>query len=229
MPMVPEAIVAMLACARLGVMHSVVFAGFSATRAAGPHRGREAKMVITTDGQFRRGQAVSLKTGVDEAIDGLGADSPVEHVVVVRRTGIDVAVDRGPRPVVGRDRPEGLHRAHPRGVRRRAPAVPALHLGHHRQAQGHRAHLGRLPDPGVLHPLQRLRPQSRTPTCTGAPPTSAGSPATPTSSTGRCPTASPRWSTRAPRPRPTSTATSRSSKSTVSQSITPRRRWSARS
>lgn len=89
MPMVPEAIIAMLACARLGAMHSVVFAGFSASALKARIDDAQAKLVITTDGQYRRGQAVSLKTGVDEAIEGLGDDSPVEHVLVVRRTGID--------------------------------------------------------------------------------------------------------------------------------------------
>lgn len=89
MPMVPEAIVAMLACARLGVLHSVVFAGFSASALRARIDDATAKVVITTDGQYRRGKAVSLKAGVDEAIDGL-ENSPVEHVLVVRRTGIDV-------------------------------------------------------------------------------------------------------------------------------------------
>jgi acetyl-CoA synthetase len=86
MPMVPEAIVAMLACARLGIMHSVVFAGFSATALAARIEDAEAKLVITTDGQYRRGAAVSLKEPVDEAVDG---QPSVEHVLVVRRTGID--------------------------------------------------------------------------------------------------------------------------------------------
>ena len=95
MPMVPEAIIAMLACARLGVMHSVVFAGFSASALKARIEDASAKMVITTDGQYRRGAAVSLKDGVDEAIAGLGDNSPVEHVLVVRRTGIDVAWTEG--------------------------------------------------------------------------------------------------------------------------------------
>ena len=87
MPMVPEAIVAMLACARLGVMHSVVFAGFSATALRARVEDAQAKVVVTTDGQYRRGQAVALKPAVDEAV----ADQDcVEHVLVVRRTGIDV-------------------------------------------------------------------------------------------------------------------------------------------
>src|SRR6266850_2182056 len=70
MPMVPEAIVSMLACARLGVLHSVVFAGFSATALAARIEDAKAKLVITTDGQYRRGAAVSLKEPVDEAVDG---------------------------------------------------------------------------------------------------------------------------------------------------------------
>jgi acetyl-CoA synthetase len=92
MPMVPEAIVAMLACARLGVMHSVVFAGYSAPALRARIEDAEAKLVITTDGQYRRGKAVSLKEAVNEAV-GPGPDgekSPVQHVLVVRRTGIDV-------------------------------------------------------------------------------------------------------------------------------------------
>jgi acetyl-CoA synthetase len=92
MPMVPEAIVSMLACARLGILHSVVFAGFSATALRARIEDAEAKFVITTDGQYRRGKAVSLKESVDEAVDGLTAaeNGPVQHVLVVRRCGIDV-------------------------------------------------------------------------------------------------------------------------------------------
>jgi acetyl-CoA synthetase len=92
MPMVPEAIVAMLACARLGVMHSVVFAGFSASALKARIEDAEAKLVITTDGQYRRGKAASLKDAVDEAVEG---QPSVQNVVVVRRTGIDVAWTEG--------------------------------------------------------------------------------------------------------------------------------------
>ena len=92
MPMVPEAIVAMLACARLGVMHSVVFAGFSASALRARVEDAEAKMVITVDGQYRRGKAASLKEAVDEAV----ADQEcVEHVLVVRRTGVDTPWTEG--------------------------------------------------------------------------------------------------------------------------------------
>src|SRR5262245_3505364 len=91
MPMLPEAIVAMLACARLGVLHSVVFAGFSSTALAARIEDAEAKLVITSDGQYRRGQAVALKESVEPGVSAVGtADkNPVEHVLVVRRTGID--------------------------------------------------------------------------------------------------------------------------------------------
>jgi len=92
MPMLPEAIVAMLACARLGVIHSVVFAGFSASALRARVEDAEAKLVITTDGQYRRGKAALLKEAVDEAVDG---QPSVEHVLVVRRTGIDTPWTEG--------------------------------------------------------------------------------------------------------------------------------------
>lgn len=87
LPMIPEAVVAMLACARIGAPHSVVFAGFSAEALRSRIDDAEAKVVITADGQFRRGNSMPLKPAVDEAV----AQTPsVEHVVVVRRTGAEV-------------------------------------------------------------------------------------------------------------------------------------------
>jgi acetyl-CoA synthetase len=93
MPMIPEAVIAMLACARLGVMHSVVFAGFTATALRARIDDAQAKLLITTDGQFRRGKPAPLKEAADEAV--APDDSPVEHVLVVRRTGIDVSWTQG--------------------------------------------------------------------------------------------------------------------------------------
>ncbi|BDT95353.1 acetyl-coenzyme A synthetase [Nocardia sputorum] len=93
MPMVPEAIVSMLACARLGLTHSVVFAGFSPTALRQRVDDAGARLVITTDGQWRRGKPAPLKAAVDEA---LGDDpTTVEHVLVVRRTGIEVPWTEG--------------------------------------------------------------------------------------------------------------------------------------
>ncbi|MFB6393443.1 acetate--CoA ligase [Polymorphospora lycopeni] len=88
MPMVPEAAVAMLACARIGATHSVVFGGFSVDALSSRIADASAKVVITADGGYRRGKPSALKPTVDEAV----AKSPtVEHVLVVRRTGQDVA------------------------------------------------------------------------------------------------------------------------------------------
>ena len=84
MPMIPEAVVAMLACARVGAPHSVVFAGFSAEALRSRIDDAQATLVITADGQNRRGSAMPLKPAVDEAV----AETPsVRHVLVVKRTG----------------------------------------------------------------------------------------------------------------------------------------------
>ncbi|EHR63542.1 acetate--CoA ligase [Saccharomonospora cyanea] len=90
LPMIPEAIVSMLACARIGALHSVVFGGFSPTALRSRVDDAEAKLVITSDGQYRRGKAVPMKANVDEAL--AGADT-VRNVVVVRRTGDDLGGD----------------------------------------------------------------------------------------------------------------------------------------
>ncbi|MDH6284398.1 acetate--CoA ligase [Prescottella agglutinans] len=92
MPMIPEAIVTMLACARLGLTHSVVFAGFSATALRSRIDDAAAKLVVTVDGQWRRGQAAPLKPAVDEAVDGAAS---VQNVLVVKRTGADVDITAG--------------------------------------------------------------------------------------------------------------------------------------
>ena len=84
MPMVPELPIAMLACARLGAPHTVVFAGFSAEALSGRINDAEAKLVITADGSYRRGKAMPLKAAVDEAVD---QTATVEHVLMVRRLG----------------------------------------------------------------------------------------------------------------------------------------------
>ena len=85
MPMVPEAAIAMLACARIGAPHSVVFGGFSAEALRDRLIDGAVKAVITADGGFRKDKAVALKPAVDTALEG-GACPTVEHVLVVRRT-----------------------------------------------------------------------------------------------------------------------------------------------
>ncbi len=110
LPMIPEAVIAMLACARIGAPHSVIFGGFSAEALRSRIDDASAALVITADGGFRRGAASPLKPAVDEAV----ARTPsVRHVLVVRRTGgpVDWHDDRDAwwHEVVGRQPDE--HRA----------------------------------------------------------------------------------------------------------------------
>ncbi|HCV33490.1 MAG TPA: acetyl-coenzyme A synthetase, partial [Acidimicrobiaceae bacterium] len=93
MPMIPELPVAMLACARLGVAHSVIFGGFSPDSIVDRCEDAEARLVITADAGYRRGEPSALKVNVDAAL-AVGAPS-VEHVVVVDRCGIDVDMTEG--------------------------------------------------------------------------------------------------------------------------------------
>ena len=92
LPMIPEAAVAMLACARIGAAHSVVFGGFSAQALADRINDASAKVLITADGGWRRGEIFPLKPQADAAL----ANTPtIEHVVVVRRGGNDVVMQPG--------------------------------------------------------------------------------------------------------------------------------------
>ncbi|MBK5330929.1 MAG: acetate--CoA ligase [Ilumatobacteraceae bacterium] len=92
LPMIPEAAIAMLACARIGAAHSVVFGGFSAQSLSDRINDAEAKVLITADGGYRRGEVFPLKPAADDAI----ATTPtIEHVVVVRRGGNDVDMKAG--------------------------------------------------------------------------------------------------------------------------------------
>ena len=87
LPMIPEAVISMLACTRIGAVHSVVFGGFSASALASRIDDASAKLVITADGGFRRGSAFALKPAVDEAVSQCPT---VEKVLVVKRTEQDV-------------------------------------------------------------------------------------------------------------------------------------------
>ncbi len=92
MPMVPELAIAMLACARIGAIHSVIFAGFSAEAIADRNNDAQAKVQITADGAWRRGNVLSLKHTVDEAL----AKSPtVEHCIVLNRVNETVTMKPG--------------------------------------------------------------------------------------------------------------------------------------
>ncbi len=94
MPMIPETVIAMLACARIGAPHSVVFGGFSADALATRIQDADARVIITADGGYRRGKPSALKPAVDEALTRPGTEN-VRNVLVVRRTGQEVDWSEG--------------------------------------------------------------------------------------------------------------------------------------
>jgi len=112
MPLIPEAVIAMLACARIGATHSVVFGGFSAEALADRMNDAQAKLIVTADGGWRKGAVVELKKAVDAAVERVPS---VQNVLVVRRTGTEV------RFVPGRD--HWWHEIRD-GVSADCPAVP---------------------------------------------------------------------------------------------------------
>jgi len=92
LPMIPEAVIAMLACARVAAVHTVIFGGFSAEAIKDRLNDCKAKLVITADGGWRRGKVIELKTNVDKALN----DAPsVQSVIVVKRTGTPVTMVEG--------------------------------------------------------------------------------------------------------------------------------------
>jgi len=100
LPMVPEAAISMLACTRIGAVHSVIFGGFSAASVADRIQDSGAKMVITADGGYRRGAVVPLKKNVDEALklndpEGKPLAKTIEKVIVLRRAGNEVHIEEG--------------------------------------------------------------------------------------------------------------------------------------
>ena len=92
MPLIPELAIAMLACARLGATHSVIFGGFSSTALIDRINDASCKLVVTADGGWRRGKEVKLKPAVDEALK----ETPsVKNCIVVRRTGERIHMESG--------------------------------------------------------------------------------------------------------------------------------------
>ena len=158
MPMIPETVVAMLACARIGAPHTVVFGGFSADALAGRILDCDARVVITADGGYRRGAASPLKPAVDDAVKSTPD--------VRQRCWWCVAPARTSSGTTSRDvwwhdivdkqstehTPEAFDSEHPLYV--------MYTSGTHRQAQGHPAHDRRLPGRHVVHALGGLRPQA---------------------------------------------------------------------
>ncbi len=110
LPMIPEVVVAMLACARIGAPHNVVFGGFSAESVRERMEFSDAKALVTVDGARRKGRTAPIKEQVDEHLGGLDS---LETIVVVRHTGIEVPMT------------EGRDRLLRRAARGRRPGLPA--------------------------------------------------------------------------------------------------------
>ena len=183
LPMIPEAIAAMLAVARVGAIHSVVFGGFSADSLRARIDDAGAKLVITADGGYRKGKVSPLKPAVDMALadrNGSGEQETVEHVLVVRRGGNDVDWVEGRDiwwhdvvPAASADHEaQALPRRDTRSSSSTRPARPVSRRASctRRAATSPRPH----------SPTGSCTTSTPRPTSTGAPPTSAGSPATPT-------------------------------------------------
>ena len=164
LPMIPEAAIAMLACARIGAVHSVVFGGFSAEALRDRINDAECTVLITADGGYRRGSVLPLKRFADEAIEGCPT---IRHVVVVRRRPGGEGDEAFATMREGRD--HWWHRL----LEQASPVCPAEPMdaedmlfilytsGHHREAEGHRAHHRRIPHARGRHDEVRLRPEGR--------------------------------------------------------------------
>ena len=153
MPMVPEAAFAMLAVARIGAVHSVVFGGFSPESLAGRIQDCKSDYIITADEGLRGASKVPLKANVDSAIEKCtAAGTVVRRVLVLQRTGGAVTMKPDRDRLVSRRR--GHHARHPPGQanERRRPLVHSLHLGLDRQAKGRAPHQRRLFGLCQLHP-----------------------------------------------------------------------------
>ena len=188
LPMIPEAAYAMLACARIGAIHSVVFGGFSPDSLAGRIEDAGSTVVVTADEGLRGGRKVPLKANADVAAERAGN---VTSMVVVRRTG--AAVDMKPgRDVYYDEIAKTVPAECPcEPVNAEDPLFILYTSGSTAQAQGRAPHQRRLSGVRGDDPPIRVR-LSRRRHLPGAPPMSAGSPGTATSSTGRWPTAPPR-------------------------------------
>ena len=158
MGMVTELPIAMLACTRLGAPHTVVFGGFSADSLSDRANDMGCEVLITQDEAWRRGTTVPLKRTADEA---MAAAPGIRACLVVQRTGNEVPMQDGRDrwlPRLRRVRRPGDVPARADG--RRGSPLPHVHVGHDREAQGHRAHDGRVPRRRCLDARLRLRPEA---------------------------------------------------------------------
>ncbi len=226
MPMIPELPIAMLACARLGAAHTVIFGGFSAEALSDRINDAQAKVLITADGGWRRGKPVGLKHHADEALEPRLPRSPPRSSSAgsasERATWSRAATTGGTTSSIARIRSA-------RPSRSTASSSCTCSTPRARRPSRRGSSTPRPATCWAPRTPTRSSSTSSPTTSTGARPISAGSPATATSSTARWPTRRPGSSTRAPRTRPTGIAGGRSSRTSRSRSCTARRRRSGRS
>ena len=158
LPMIPEVVVAMLACARIGAPHNVVFGGFSPESVRERMEFSEAKALVTVDGARRKGKTAPIKAAVDEQMGDLEIAGDDRRRPPHRDRRAD---DRGARPLLRRAARGRRPRVPAGAARRRAPALHPLHLGLDREAEGDPAHDRRLHDRRHRDPPLRLRHQAR--------------------------------------------------------------------
>ncbi len=154
MPMIVEAAYAILACARIGAIHSVIFGGFSPDSIAGRVEDCKSTVIVTADEGMRGGRKIPLKENVDAACDKVGG---VKSVIVVKRTGAAGQHEGGPRRLLRRRREDCAGRLPVRGDERGGSAVHPLYLGLDRKAEGRAAHHRRLSALHVDHAPIRVR------------------------------------------------------------------------
>jgi acetyl-CoA synthetase len=141
MPMIPETAVAMLACTRIGAVHSIVFGGFSPDSLKDRIIDAECNVVVTSDEGMRGGRKVPMKANADKALQSTPS---VKKMVVVKRTGGNIAWKQAATCGITMSWPQPVRRLPTRTHGRRGPAVYPVHLRLHRQAQGRAAHHRRL-------------------------------------------------------------------------------------
>ena len=186
LPMIPEVVVAMLACARIGAPHNVVFGGFAPEAVKERMEVSNAKALITVDGARRKGKTAPVKAAVDAVMGDLES---LEHIVVVRHTGIDVPMRAG-RDVFYDEilaAADAVCPAEP--MEAEHPLFILYSSGSTAKPKGIVHTTGGYLTGVSCHPPATCSTSTPSATCSGARPTSAGSPGTPTSSTGRSPTA----------------------------------------